>query len=93
MLLGGRGSGKTFAHWITQMARDKGTIIVATGPGGATARLTGEEMAATNGVAQSIDGCLWHRQPDTRAESVKRARRAIAAPFLLAQTFQGDRKE
>ncbi|MGV9008678.1 fasciclin domain-containing protein [Brevundimonas sp.] len=48
---------RTMDDGLVTFSRD-GTTIVATGPGGATARLTGEETAATNGVAQPIDGLL-----------------------------------
>lgn len=48
---------RTMDDGLVSFSRD-GTTIVATGPGGASARLTGRETAARNGVAQPIDGLL-----------------------------------
>ncbi len=57
----GGGTGKvemrTMADGLLSFSRD-GEAVVITAPDGATARLTGEETLARNGVIQPVDGVL-----------------------------------
>ncbi|GAA0639756.1 fasciclin domain-containing protein [Brevundimonas lenta] len=48
---------RTMADGMLTFTRDGETIVV-TGPDGATARLTGDEELASNGVLQPLDGVL-----------------------------------
>ncbi len=64
------GSGKvemrTMANSLLTFSKDGGTLIV-TGDNSAPARLTGDEMIASNGVVQPIDGLLVRPSATTAA--------------------------
>ncbi len=54
---GGKVEMRTMADGLLSFSRD-GEAVVVTAPDGATARLTGEQTLAKNGVIQPIDGLL-----------------------------------
>lgn len=48
---------RTMADGLLTFSKD-GDVVVVTAPDGATARLTGQETVASNGVVQPVDGVL-----------------------------------
>jgi uncharacterized surface protein with fasciclin (FAS1) repeats len=48
---------RTMADGVLTFSRD-GQVVVVTGPDGASGRLTGDEVLASNGVIQPVDGVL-----------------------------------
>lgn len=53
---------RTMAEGLLSFSKD-GDVIVVTAPGGGTARLSGAETVASNGVLQPIDGVLAAAAP------------------------------
>lgn len=53
----GKAEMRTMAGGLLSFSRD-GEAVVVSAPDGATARLTGEQTLATNGVIQPVDGVL-----------------------------------
>lgn len=55
--VGGGVQMRTMADGVLTFSRD-GSVVVVTAADGATARLTGDETVASNGVVQPVDGML-----------------------------------